>query len=229
MYSEDDFVPISILQHVLFCKRRAALVLLENLWEDNISTAEGSVLHEHAHQVATDSRNTLIVVRSLWLRSFRLGICGKADVVEFQLLDGDCNNQGISLAGRPGLFRPFPVEYKRGRLRSELSFEVQLCAQGLCLEEMLGIEVVSGALYYGKTRRRKEIQFDKYLRDRTESAALSIHELLKSGVTPRVRYQKKCDYCSLSGQCLPKITGIRKSVTGYLAQAYREQEYETSP
>jgi len=228
MYSENDFVPISILQHILFCERRAALVLLENLWDDNISTAEGTVLHERAHQAETDSRGTLIVARGLWLRSFWLGLCGKADVVEFQLLNDEADKLGARLTGKEGLYRPFPVEYKRGHLRSEKSFEVQLCAQALCLEEMLDTEVVAGALYYGKTRRRKEIKFDKLLRDQTKSAVLKVHELLKSGVTPRVQYQKKCDFCSLSSQCLPKVTGTQRSVARYLVQAYKEQGDEAS-
>jgi len=227
MYSEDDFVPVSALQHVLFCERRAALILLEGLWEDNVSTAEGNLLHERAHQAETESRDTLVIVRGLWLRSFRLGLYGKADIVEFHLLDDDNRSSGASLAGKSGLYRPFPVEYKRGRLRSELSFEIQLCAQALCLEEMLGTKVVSGALYYGKTRRRKEIRFDEPLRNRTESAALRVHEIVESGITPRVRRQKKCNFCSLNAQCLPEATGVRKSVTRYLAQASSEEKDET--
>jgi len=223
MYAEDELLPISLLQHLLFCERRAALVCLEGLWEDNISTAEGSLLHERTHQSETESRNNLKIARDLWLRSLRLGLYGKADVVEFRLLDSDVPQAvGTALAGEPDLWSPYPVEYKRGRLRSEASFEVQLCAQGLCLEEMLGIKVASGALYYGKTRRRMEIGFSRTLRERTEAAAFRIHEIINSGITPDASPRPKCRFCSLNGLCLPKISRGRKSVRGYLKQVIKE-------
>jgi CRISPR-associated exonuclease Cas4 len=222
MYAEDELLPISSLQHLLFCERRAALVCLEGLWEDNISTTEGSLLHERTHQPETESRNDLRIARGLWLRSLRLGLYGKADVVEFRILDADDKNQGIALTGELGFWSPYPVEYKRGRLRSEASFEIQLCAQGLCLEEMLGIKVASGALYYGKTRRRMEINFDKALRERTESAALRIHEIFDSRITPDASPRPKCRFCSLNSLCLPKISRGRKSIRRYLKHTIKE-------
>lgn len=228
MYAEDELLPISSLQHLLFCERRAALVCLEGLWEDNISTAEGSLLHERTHQAETESRDDLRIARGLWLRSLKLGLYGKADVVEFRILDVHDKGQGIALPGTPGLWSPYPVEYKRGRLRSETSFEIQLCAQGLCLEEMLGIKVASGALYYGKTRRRMEIDFDKSLRERTEAAALRIHEIFDSGITPIASPKPKCRFCSLNGICLPKIGRGRKSVRGYIKQAIEVEAHEAT-
>lgn len=229
VYTEDELLPISMLQHLQFCERRAALVYLEGLWQDNVSTAEGELLHERTHQAETENRNDLRIVRGLWLRSLRLGLCGKADVVEFRLLENDDDKKGITLAGMPGLWRPFPVEYKRGRLRREASFEVQLCAQGLCLEEMLEIELISGALYYGKTHRRQEIQFDKFMRERTEAAALRIHQLFSSGITPKAQPQPKCRFCSLNSLCLPKIAKGHKSVRSYMMQATAPEEVnETS-
>lgn len=224
LFNEDELLPISALQHLLFCERRAALVCMEGLWQDNTSTAEGSVLHDRAHQTETESRNDLRIARGLWLRSLRLGIYGKTDIVEFRLLDNADKNCGITLAGEQGIWRPFPVEYKRGRLREEMSFETQLCAQGMCLEEMLGIEVTSGALYFGLTHRRLEIDFDKTLREQTESAAMRIHEIVKSGVTPKAQPEPKCQFCSLNGLCLPKAAGGRKSVSSYITKMTQSSE-----
>jgi CRISPR-associated exonuclease Cas4 len=218
MYTEDELLPISGLQHVLFCERRAALVHVENQWQDNILTAEGTVLHEKAHQADTESRSGLRIARGLWLRSLRLGLYGKADVVEFRKIVGD-PEQGAVLSGVSGRWRPYPVEYKRGSLREEISFEIQLCAQGICLEEMLGIEISSGALYYGKTNRRLEVQLNSELRKKTESAAIRLHEIIKSGITPSAPKQPKCNSCSMMSVCLPGISEKRKNVDDYVRRS----------
>jgi len=231
MYSEDELLPLSALQHVLFCERRAALICTERLWEDNVSTVEGNLIHERAHREEMENRSNIRIVRGLWLRSLRLGIYGKADVVEFRLMEKGEEKDDIYLTGRMPVWQPFPVEYKRGRIRSEVSFEVQLCAQGICLEEMLGVEVSSGALYYGKTRRRMELKFDVTLRETTEAAASRLHEIVNSGVTPRAWLQKKCRYCSMNELCLPKLSIGTKNVRNYLMQAThnREEANETPP
>jgi CRISPR-associated exonuclease Cas4 len=215
MYSEDDLLPISALSQLAFCERRAGLILLEGLWEDNVFTAEGSLLHEQSHQSLAESRQNCRVVRGLWLRSFKLGVYGRADVVEFQRHQAET-----------GQWQPFLVEYKRGRLRHETSFEVQLCAQAICLEEMLGIEVKSGAIYYGKTRRRLEIEFGKELREKTITMAERLHELVASGRTPAAVFRRKCRACSMREVCLPTAMSPKKSVRRYLRQA-TEIEYET--
>jgi CRISPR-associated exonuclease Cas4 len=163
MYNEDDLLPISALQHLLFCERRAALIYVESLWNENRFTVEGHHLHDRAHDSETEVRGNVRIARGLMLRSLRLGLSGKADVVEFHLVSDD-NSNGTKLEGIQGLWTPFPVEYKRGRLRHEREFEVQLCAQALCLEEMLNVPIPSGALYYGKTARRLEVAFDESLR-----------------------------------------------------------------
>lgn len=215
MFTEDELLSISALQHLLFCERRAALVCLEMQWQDNTFTAEGTILHEQAHQTETESRNELRIARGLWLRSLRLGLYGKADVVEFRLINDDTKH-GVTLPGAAGLWQPFPVEYKRGRLRSEASFEVQLCAQGLCLEEMLGIEITRGALYYGKTHRRLEIELNEKLRQKTESAVTRLRNIIDAGVTPGARRQLKCKSCSMVGLCLPVLSDRRKNINDYL-------------
>jgi CRISPR-associated exonuclease Cas4 len=211
MYGEDELLPISALQHLLFCERRAALVCLEGLWRDNTFTVEGTVLHEQTHQAETESRGNLLIARSLWLRSLRLGLSGKADVVEFQRVDGTQPGTGVTLPSAAGIWQPFPVE-------------VQLCAQALCLEEMLGITVPAGALYYGKTRRRLEIQFDETLRKQTETAARRLQELFAAGITPVTRPEVKCKSCSLNDLCLPETTSGRKSVAVYLKKAIASSE-----
>lgn len=202
IYSEDDLLPISALADFTFCERRAALHFIERAWEDNVCTAEGSILHERVDDAsASEARGNVRIARSVWLRSLVLGLVGKADVVEFHKTE----TGGVKLEGVSGLWIPFPVEYKRGYLRHELSFAIQLCAQAMCLEEMLGGNIPAGAIFYGKTRRRMDIVFDAALRQRTEDAARKVHELIESGITPKAEYSKKCKLCSLLSICLPKV------------------------
>lgn len=229
MYGEEDLIPLSALQHLLFCERRAALVHLEQVWAENVFTVEGSHAHKKVHDdVPTETRGDIRIARGLLLRSLRLGLVGKADVVEFHRIRAEDEGHavphrtrplGIRLTGATGLWQPFPVEYKRGLLRHEEGYEVQVCAQALCLEEMLAVDIPTGALYYGKPRRRLEVLFDAKLRHATETAALRLHELIRSETTPKARYQKKCESCSLISLCLPKATGTRRSASSYLAGA----------
>lgn len=225
MYSEDDLLPLSAVSQLVFCERRAALMVLEKLWDDNTFTAEGSLLHEQSHQPMTECHDEWRVVRGLWMRSLRLGLYGQADVVEFHRLNQP-SAAAVPLSGLSGWWQPFPVEYKRGRLRRELSFEVQLCAQAICLEEMLGVSVPQGAVYYGKTRRRLEIDLSTDLRDKTSDAARRLHELIGAGNTPHAVFHKKCRSCSLLEVCLPRAMSPKKSVKNYLKQAI-ETEDET--
>lgn len=229
MYTEDQLLPISLLQHLLFCERRAALVQIEGIWEDNLFTVEGSHLHKKVDdEIPTESRGDVRVSRGLLLRSLELGFSGKADVVEFQLVSNERKIPSatseeiaiaIPLANLSGLWKPFPVDYKRGRMRHEEGFEAQLCAQAFCLEEMLGCTVPEGAIYYGKPRRRLSVVFNYTLREKTREASQRLHELVESGRTPQARYEKKCDSCSLFSLCMPKVTGARRSVQGYMDKA----------
>lgn len=220
MYSEDDLLPISALSHFVFCERRAGLILLEGLWEDNLFTAEGSLLHEQTHQGSVESQGDFIIVRGMWLRSFKLGVFGRADLIEFQKPGQE------DMAGEKAVcWQALLVEYKRGRLRREASFEVQLCAQAICLEEMLGISVDSGAIYYGKTRRRLQVELGEGLRLKTIAVAEQLHQLVANGRTPSAVYRPKCRRCSLLDVCLPTTLSPKKSVRRYLKQAI-EAEYE---
>lgn len=223
MYTEDDLLPISALEHLVFCERQCALIHVEQQWRENAATVEGQQRHDSAHEVGTETRGDVLVARSLMLRSLRLGIAGKTDVVEFhRLAEGEPEASGAALPGVSGRWRPFPVEYKRGRMRHEQSYAVQVCAQALCLEEMLGVPVPLGALFYGKSARRLAVEFDRTLREETEAAAVRLHELLRAGRTPPPVYiEKKCRECSLVERCLPAFTTDRRRAARYLADIVR--------
>jgi len=211
-YTEDDLLPLSGLQHLAFCERQCALIHIEQAWAENLYTAEGRVLHERVDQADQVSRGDARVEYSMPLRSLRLGLIGKADVVEFHRIRDSTGDR----------WRPFPVEYKRGRPKKANVDKVQLCAQALCLEEMLGVEVPSGALFYGKTRHREDVDFDAELRPETEETAKRFHALIEAGVTPKSVYGKQCDTCSLKDLCLPKTVETGRSIDKYLMSATRE-------
>lgn len=202
-YTEDELLPLSALQHFVFCERQCALIHVEQAWEENRLTAEGRLLHERVHEQEGESRAGVRIERGLPLRSLKLGLVGVADVVEFH----------------PS---PFPVEYKRGKPKPDHSDEVQLCAQAMCLEEMLGVNVPNGALFYGKTRHRHDVAFEKPLRDETEETARKVHQLIASGETPGPVFAKKCGQCSLFELCLPRTVQKRRSIERYLAGAIDE-------
>ncbi|MBI4962191.1 MAG: CRISPR-associated protein Cas4 [Desulfomonile tiedjei] len=234
MFTEDDLLPLSALQHFLFCPRRAALVLVEGIWDENRATAEGALAHERVHEAEPESRGDVRIARGLRIRSLRLGLTGQTDVVEFHKLpdhgppsDKEAGlSTGIELDGIEGFWRPYPIEYKSGRLRHERGYEVQLCAQALCLEEMLNVRINEGALFYGKTKRRLEISFDEKLRTETEVAAQDLHRLVDSRSTPKAKYQKKCRECSLLAVCMPKVTGVQRNVAAYLQKALNPTDWE---
>lgn len=210
-YVEDDLLPLSALQHLLFCPRQCALIHIEQLWVENLFTAQGRLMHERVDQAGRESRKDVRIEYGVPLRSLRLGLIGKADVVEFH-----------RQSGRKERWRPFPVEYKRGRAKKENWDKVQLCAQALCLEEMLGAEVSAGALFYGKNRRRQNVSFDHKLRQEVEDTALRLHELISTAITPAPVYMKRCDSCSFNKLCLPKTLGKKRKVANYLDKACEE-------
>jgi len=185
-----ELLPISALQHLLYCRRQCALIHLEQLWAENFFTAEGRVMHERAHDGPSESRPGVRSARGLALTSVRLGLHGQADVVEF-------HRDGTIL----------PIEYKRGKPKGHRADEVQLCAQALCLEEMLRRPISIGALFYGKNRRRMEVPIDEELRLLTELLAGQLHSLIASRQTPPPVYEsKKCSACSLMEMCVPKLS-----------------------
>jgi CRISPR-associated exonuclease Cas4 len=221
-FTESELLPISWLADIEFCERRAALHLLEMAWEDHIHTVGGSIMHEHVHaDQLSEKRGDTIIVRGLWIRSLRHGLAGKADVVELHRVD-DNDVTGATISGHRGFWRVFPIEYKPGRLQHQMSFQIQLCAQAICLEEMLCCNVPAGAIFYGKPHRRLDIVFDRELRRQTAEAASRLHKLTAAGVTPRAEYTKRCKSCSLVELCLPKVSSAKRSVERYLRTAGEE-------
>jgi CRISPR-associated exonuclease Cas4 len=217
VWTEDELLPISALQHLVFCERQCALIHLERLWADNPLTVEGSDMHSRVHDHnASEVRGDVRVARGIALRSFRLGLAGQADVVEFHRAEV---GSGVSLPNASGVWLPFPVEYKRGRPKRGLADRVQLCAQALCLEEMLGVRLGVGALFYGRSRRRLPVAFDESLRSATKQFAERLHVLLAHAVTPRARREPKCKRCSLVSLCLPDAMAPKRSAKRYLASA----------
>jgi len=214
MYCEDDLLPVSALQHLLFCPRQCALIHIEARWQENYLTAQGRMLHEKTHAGGTETRPGLRVARGLRIHSFRLGLIGQADVVEFRPA-----RTGIELEGAGGLWQPFPVEHKRGRAKPDNCDRVQLCAQAICLEEMLQVHVPAGAIFYGRPRRREKVEFGEQLRNETRSAAARLHEMYDSRRIPKAEYGSKCKSCSLYTLCMPKITSVEKDIEYYLSKA----------
>lgn len=210
MYNDDEFLPISALQHFVFCPRQCALIYIEQVWEENLLTAEGRILHEKTHEERVEMRDGIRIERGIFLRSEKLGLIGRADVVEFHRLA-----QGLG-------WRVFPVEYKHGRTKGNNCDKVQLCAQALCLEEMLKVNIPAGALFYGKTRHRIGVEFTQELRGETLDAAARLRKFIYAGFTPAPVYGKRCESCSLKSVCLPKIIQNAASVEQYIRQAVNE-------
>ena len=203
-YHEDDFFMLSALQHFVFCSRQCALIHIEQAWVENLFTAQGRIMHENAHAERFEKRKDVRIERGAPLRSFALGLIGKADVVEFH------KNAETWL--------PFPVEYKRGKPKADDCDKVQLCAQALCLEEMLKVSIPAGALFYGKTRHRLDVEFTEDLRKETEETARRLHEFILAGKTPKPEYSKKCESCSFAELCMPKSMGKYLPVERYLEE-----------
>jgi CRISPR-associated exonuclease Cas4 len=201
--TEDGWVPLSALQHHLFCPRQCALIHVERIWAEDGATAEGRLLHERVDGGRPDRRAGIRVVRGLSIRSVALGVVGKADVVEL-------HGSGVGL-------RPYPVEYKRGRPKAHRADEVQLCAQAICLEEMFAVPVAEGALFYGETRRRTDVAFDESLRALTAAVAADVRRMIAEDATPPPVHKPGCARCSLLDACRPGRLEAPPRVVRWLA------------
>lgn len=219
-YSDDDLLMLSGLQHYSFCKRQWALIHIEQQWEENIKTFEGQLMHKRADNPAlTEKRGHLLISRAMPLVSRRLGISGKADVVEFHAADDDTPpDLSAKIAGRRGRWIPFPVEYKRGKPKPDDWDEVQLCAQALCLEEMLSVRIEEGALFYGEKERRVDVLITEGLRGRVADYLRGMRYLFNRGETPSARYRSGCKSCSLIDICMPKMrtSNVQRYMNAYL-------------
>lgn len=225
LYQEADYIPLSALQHYLFCPRQCALIHLEQIWRDNYLTTSGKLLHEHVDSGDRASRRDLHQATALRLVSHRYGLTGIADLVEFREWECERDNSGKRIAttipGLKRLWRPFPVEYKRGKEDFHDAAKVQLCAQAICLEEMLDIHIPFAVLYRGATRRRTEVDLDAPLRQKTVETADNVRTLLRGDATPHATYTPLCEACSLFDTCLP-----RKATSGSSASEWLDQWLE---
>lgn len=217
MYSEDDLLQLSGIQHMAFCERQWALIHIEQVWAENSRTLEGKYLHEKADDpFKNETRNDLRIVRAMPIVSYKLGLSGVADVVEFHKVENPSEVIAVKLNKRKGRWQPYPVEYKRGRPKPDDRDAVQLCAQAICLEQMLEISIAHGFLFYGQTRHREQIEFNRVLRTRVEELAGKMQKMFAEGETPRAQKGKHCSQCSLIEQCQPNLTIRHRSVEAYL-------------
>ncbi len=199
-FSDADLLPLSALQHYIYCPRQCALIHVEQQWVENRYTAEGQAQHDRVDRPEHETRDGIRTEYAVLLRSLRLGLIGKADAIEFHQ------------------DKVFPVEHKRGRPKPTHCDWVQLCAQAICLEETMGVEIEEGAIFYGTPRRRQNVEFSSDLRKETEQTAAALHALIQSGKTPPAEYdKKKCDACSLLEICMPQK---RKPVFDYLEDVF---------
>lgn len=210
---------LSGLQHFKFCRRQWAIIHVEHQWAENFRTVDGAIMHETAHDKDfKESRGNKFITRGMSIHSARLGVSGECDVLEF--LQGD---EGIPLKGKEGLWQPYPVEYKRGLPNSTGANELQLCAQAMCLEEMLCCDIPEGALFFGESRRREKVFFTPELRQEVEKSLAEMHQLFERGHTPKVKPSKACNACSLKELCMPRLMN-RRSVSSYLNERIEEEE-----
>jgi len=200
-YKEEDFLLLSGIQHFSFCKRQWALIHIEQQWQENLRTVEGHILHEKTHDNSIkEKRGDLIISRGMGIFSRSLGLTGACDVVEFHRAP-----DGISIFGREGTYKPVPIEYKKGKPKEDESDVLQLCAQAMCLEEMLLCKIPEAFLFYGETKRRLKIILDDELRERVRAIVREMHELYDKKHTPKVKISKACKACSLAEICMPKL------------------------
>lgn len=218
-YKEEDYLMLSGIQHFAFCRRQWALIHIEQQWQENERTAEGELLHERAHDTwATEKRSDVITSRGLPVQSRTMGISGSCDIVEFHRAE-----EGVPLYGHRGLFRVYPIEYKRGKPKDIPIDMLQLTAQAMCLEEMLSAEIAEGAIYYGEIRHREKILFTEDLRTQVRKFFQEMHQLFDKQYTPNVKWSKSCNACSLNDICMPKL-GKTSSVKEYVREKIMEEE-----
>jgi CRISPR-associated exonuclease Cas4 len=215
---EEEYLSLSGLQHFVYCRRQWALIHIEQQWKENLRTVEGELFHHRAHdEQVKERRGNILTLRGLSVFSRTLGISGKCDVVEFHT-----DSNGVSLYQEEGLWIPYPIEYKRGAPKTHQADELQLCAQAMCLEEMLCCAVPEGALFYGETRHRTTVCFTQELRQQVRTMIEEMHTLYRRGYTPKVKPTKGCNACSLKELCLPALTK-GKTVSSYIRQVMEEE------
>lgn len=220
-YSDDQLLMLSGVQHFIFCKRQWALIHLENQWQENVRTIAGNIAHEKCHDNSiVETRGDLVIVRGLNIVSYKLGLSGQCDVVEFHRRN---DGQGAILSKHTGTWDIVPVEYKVGKPKQDIEDIAQLCGQALCLEEIFGCDVKEGYLFYVSMKRRQKVVFDDNLRAVVKNAIEDMHTAYLRGTTPKVKAGKKCKQCSLQDLCLPDLFK-RKSVQEYYEKFLEDDE-----
>lgn len=216
-YTEDDYLMLSGIQHFKFCRRQWALIHIEQQWEENVHTAIGKIMHKKVHDpYLLEKRKDVLIVRSLPIASREMGVSGECDVVEFCRCE-----DGINLHGHRGTFSVYPIEYKKGKPKITEEDRLQLAAQALCLEEMFSTNIYEGALFYGETRRREIIKITDDLRQEVREMFQEMHQYFERKYTPKVKYSKACNACSLKEICLPKL-GKSESAKNYIERMLKE-------
>ena len=211
-YTVDELLPLSGIQHFYFCRRQWALIHVERQWQENLFTAEGRAMHQRADDpFFSEMRDGKLIARAMPVASYRLGLVGVCDVVEFIP-----SPQGVQLKNRSDTYLPVPVEYKRGKVKKDACDEVQLCAQAMCLEEMLSVEILQGYFFYGEIRHRVEVAFSEELRELVQRMSQEMHQYFERGYTPQVKPSKACQSCSLQDLCLPTLQKNTVSASKYI-------------
>lgn len=217
-YREDDYLMISGIQHFQFCRRQWALIHIEQQWAENVHTVVGELMHKKVHDpYLSERRKDVIVVRALPVSSREMGVSGECDVMEFHK-----EEEGVTLHGHRGLYHIYPIEYKKGKPKSSEEDILQLTAQVMCLEEMFSASIEEGAIFYGEIRKRERITITDELRETVRDTFQEMHQYFERQYTPKVKWSKKCNGCSLKEICLPKL-GKTVSVKEYVRQALEEE------
>lgn len=221
-FSEDEYVMLSGIQHYAFCKRQWGLIHLEQQWAENLRTVEGHLVHERAHESSVEHRGDVITSRAMMVSSRELGVSGECDIVEFHK-EATESDDAVFIPAYGGIYSVVPVEYKRGSPKINEVDALQLCAQAMCLEEMMSCHIGAGYIYYAEPRRRQYIEFTDGLRDEVRRILGEMHDFYRRGVTPRGKRTKSCNACSLSDLCLPSLEK-KRGVGSYIDGAIGEGE-----
>mgnify|MGYP001034493901 CR=1 FL=1 len=217
-YREEDYLMLSGIQHFAFCRRQWALIHIEQQWSDNEYTIEGELLHKNAHDpYFNEKRRDVIISRAMPVHSRTMGVSGECDIVEFQK-----SSDGVTLHGHRGCYNVYPIEYKKGKPKDTQIDILQLTAQAMCLEEMLSAEIKEGCIFYGETKRRETVIFTDELRTTVKSYFDEMHQLYDKKYTPKVKWSKSCNACSLKDVCMPKL-GKTISVKEYIHKTISEE------
>ena len=205
---EREYLPLSWLSQIAYCPRRAGLLLNERLWAENADTAKGRAEHTRVHTQRVEKRGKLVNLYEFTVFSDSLLLLGKCDCIEARMDASGCHIPAVEFP-----VKLCPVEYKHGTLREEEEYQIQLCAQAMCLEEMFHTVIPEGALFFVSSHRRMTVSLDAALRARTQMLAKELHRLRDELSVPGAQYSAKCRRCSLQELCMPKA---RPSAESYL-------------